>query len=160
MHASASNPNPEVISLLIKAGADVNGTDIVGMSALLMAAMNNANPEVVKRLLQAGADPNAMDKRELTPLLTAAWFNGNPKVASVFIEGGARIDERRRFTGMTPLMHAARYGRNPDVVIALLDHGADASLKDRHGKSALTYAQANKHLVGTAALRRLTEADQ
>jgi len=59
MLAAASNPDPAVISILLKAGAKINARGPNGWTALMMAAYNNPNPETVETLLKAGADGRA-----------------------------------------------------------------------------------------------------
>ncbi len=60
--AAAFNKNPEVITTLLKAGADIEARDSVhGGTALLWAAAFSKNPEVVSTLLNAGADAKAKD---------------------------------------------------------------------------------------------------
>ena len=54
MDAADYNPNPEVITTLLKAGADANAWDALGMTALNWAAMHNRNPEVIITLIKAG----------------------------------------------------------------------------------------------------------
>ena len=63
MFAAAGNPNPEVITVLLKAGADINvrTTAEPGMTARMLAAANNKNPEVIMALLKAGANAKAKD---------------------------------------------------------------------------------------------------
>lgn len=66
IHAASSNPDPEVIRVLLKAGADVNNQSIdrsfratgCGSSGItpLYAAVGSSNPEVVSILIDAGAD--------------------------------------------------------------------------------------------------------
>ena len=56
MLAAASNPDEQVISALVAAGAGVNARGPRGWTALMMAAYDNPNPEVVAALLMAGAD--------------------------------------------------------------------------------------------------------
>ena len=60
LHAAMNNPNPEVVNLLIDAGAD-DVTDKSGRTALILAAMWNV-PEVVVALLEAGSNPKQHDK--------------------------------------------------------------------------------------------------
>jgi ankyrin repeat protein len=56
MHAAAYNPDPAVITVLVKAGAKVNSRGPAGWTALMMAAYSNPNPAVVEALLTAGAN--------------------------------------------------------------------------------------------------------
>ena len=51
MWAAEYNSNPEVIDVLLKAGADVNAKDQDGQTALMSAARYNSNPEAVKEAL-------------------------------------------------------------------------------------------------------------
>jgi hypothetical protein len=61
MLAALYNPNPEVIATLLKAGADVKGHNVIGLTPLMFAAVNQ-NPEVISTLLKAGADAKAKDR--------------------------------------------------------------------------------------------------
>lgn len=61
--------NPEIIKILLKAGADVNIQDNKGNTALLYGYYSNTNHiTCLKLLLQAGADPNIKNKNGLTAL--------------------------------------------------------------------------------------------
>ena len=51
-----ANENPEVISVLLKAGAKIDDKDPHGRTPLMWAAWQNHNPKVVMILLNAGAD--------------------------------------------------------------------------------------------------------
>jgi ankyrin repeat protein len=62
MYAVGNNSDPEVITALIGAGADVNAKNIDGITVLMCAALGNSNPEVIAALLQIGADINARTK--------------------------------------------------------------------------------------------------
>jgi ankyrin repeat protein len=131
MYAAEYNQNPEVITTLLKAGADLEAQDKTGMTALMYAAAANPIPEVITVLLKAGADVNAQIKTQF-----------------VYIKG------------MTALMHAASCNQNPDVITTLLKAGANAKAKDKNGKTALYYAKNNRKLKGTAALRQLQKVSQ
>jgi uncharacterized protein len=56
---------------------------------------------------------------------------------------GADI-EHRDAAGSTVLVSAAKSG-NVDAVRWLLDHGADMKAKDGRGKTALQWAESNRH---------------
>ena len=74
MAAADYNPNPEVITMLVKAGADVNAQTRDGYTALMYAA-GQRNPEVITMLLEAGADVKAWDTLSMTALMWAAAHN-------------------------------------------------------------------------------------
>ena len=56
MWAAWENQNPEVIKVLLEAGANVDARDKWGLTPLMQAARKNQNPEVIKVLLDGGAD--------------------------------------------------------------------------------------------------------
>jgi hypothetical protein len=66
MYAASNNPDPEVISVLVQTGADVNVRTAEGWTALMYAARDNANPAVTTRLLQLGADPTLVNNDGFT----------------------------------------------------------------------------------------------
>jgi ankyrin repeat protein len=68
MYAAEFNPNPEVITALLKAGADANTKNRFGMTALMYAAKVTKNPEVIITLLKAGADTKVKDRDGNTAL--------------------------------------------------------------------------------------------
>jgi len=53
--AAQNNSNLEVITTLLTAGADIDGTEIYGHTPLMGASSFNLNPEVAMTLLNAGA---------------------------------------------------------------------------------------------------------
>ncbi len=58
--AAAYNTNPEVVAVLVEAGADTEARDTVhGSTALMWAARLNPNPDLITALLKAGANLNA-----------------------------------------------------------------------------------------------------
>ncbi len=72
MYAAGAN-KPEIISVLIKSGADVNAKNNFGDTPLMLVATENYhNPEAVKILLDANAYINARDKYGKTALIRTA----------------------------------------------------------------------------------------
>lgn len=146
------------VALLLREGAQVNGLDKEGSSALRCAVSSlgffkrqvikgrlvriRGAPledvyKTVRLLLKAGADPNLGDEYG-TPLLSAAG-DGNLPVVRMLIEAGALPDPAHD-TGITPLASAVYRGR-AKVVECLLRHGADPRLKDADGRSVLEAAK-------------------
>jgi len=138
MWAAFCNENPEVIEVLLDAGAEVNARSNRGYTALMCAAWRNKNPEVFRVLLEAGADVNARDKTGMTPLILAAIRDDNLEVIRVFLEAGAHVNARTRYD-RTALMSAA-IGSVPEVIHVLLEADAYVNAQDRNGRTALMEA--------------------
>ena len=133
--AAEGNPDPEVIRVLLAAGADASARAYYGQTPLHLAAANG-NPAVAAALLEAGADVSAREWMGRTPLHAAAAANGNPAVIDLLLEAGAglqavggRAEEYVRIysplDGVTPLHEAAASNPNPEVVTALVGAGAE-----------------------------------
>lgn len=78
MWVAQYNPNPDVITMLIKNGSSVNEADNTGTTPLMYAAMNTTNPEVIMALLKAGADGKLKNSDGKTAY-DFAEFNDNIK---------------------------------------------------------------------------------
>ena len=108
LHAAAQwNGDPEIIELLVRAGADVHARTEAGHSPLDLATAHQYNPDVVEALIDLGADVNAPGRLGQTPLHRAA--QSNPAVFPSLLEAGAdpaALDE----LGRTPLDYARENG--------------------------------------------------
>ena len=121
--AACENGNAELVSTLLRAGADINKSDSYGTTPL-MAACRKGHSVLVSNLLSAGADANQGDP---TPL-TAACENGNLELVSTLLNAGADINKSGRY-GTTPLMAACRKGHSV-IVSNLLSAGAHVNKGD------------------------------
>ena len=65
LHYAASGPNPEVLELLIRQGANIEGRSPNGTTPLMMAARYGSEPNV-DRLLAAKAEIRASNEQGLT----------------------------------------------------------------------------------------------
>ena len=107
-------------------------------SPLMLAALHGLLAEC-QGLIEQGADVN---KPGWAPLHYAAT-NGHLSVMQLLIEENAYLDAESP-NGSTPLMMAAHYG-TPSAVKLLLESGADPTLKNSLGLSAMDFAhQANR----------------
>jgi ankyrin repeat protein len=61
MAATRRNSSPELIKILVRAGASVNAQDNSKMTPLILAAQFSSNPEVIRILLDYGANPDMED---------------------------------------------------------------------------------------------------
>lgn len=102
-------------------------------SVLMLAALKGYLP-LVKQLVENDADVN---KPGWTPLHYAAT-GGHVAVIEHLLEHSAYIDAESP-NGSTPLMMAAMYG-SPESVKHLIQAGADLTLKNHLGMSALDFA--------------------
>ena len=109
-----------------------------GDTALMLAAYKGA-VEIVKSLLARGAQVN----RPGWTALHYAAFVGNNEVVQVLLDASAYIDAEAPNKN-TPIMMAA-YAGHVFTVKLLLDEGADATLKNDRGLTALDLAATSKH---------------
>jgi ankyrin repeat protein len=125
---------------LLKEGADVNGSQGDGMTALHWAALNG-DAELASMLLFAGANVGAKTRiGGYTPLHLAAQV-GNAAVIAPLVSAGAQVGALTA-TGATALMQAAHSGSTESVRI-LIENGADPNVKETaNGQTALMFAAA------------------
>ena len=76
---------------LLKHGADVNGQETDGDTALITASGGCKDGKIVQILLDAGANPNLADRVGCTPLIAAA-DEGNERAAKELIAAGADLN--------------------------------------------------------------------
>ena len=131
------------IRSLLEGSANVNASQVDGMTALLWAAYHD-EVEIVGELVRAGADVQASNRYGVTPL-SLACTNGNVAMVERLLEAGA--DPNTSLPGgETVLMTAARTGRI-DAVTALLARGADLhAAEDSSGQTALMWAAAEGYV--------------
>lgn len=122
----------------------------------LMYAVLKGYTDVARTLVGRGADVN---KTGWTPLHYAATFAGKgaPEQVQWLLDNHAYIDAESP-NGTTPLMMAAQYG-SEDVVRLLLEEGADPSLRNSLGLTAIDFAlRAQRPHVAEAIAARTRKA--
>ena len=132
------DPSPKVVEVLLKAPKiKVETRTPQDESPLMMAAMRG-ELKLAAALIDKDADVN---KTGWTPLHYAASSTQGDQlgVARLLIENAAYIDAASP-NGSTPLMMAAMYG-NTSTLKLLLDEGADPTLKNQLGLTAVDFAQ-------------------
>jgi ankyrin repeat protein len=90
--AARLGADPDLLTLLVQKGANVNLTDFWGYTALKWAVMGNHQPQVV-RLLELGADINKTADNGETAL-ALALRNRDRQMAILLIENGAVVRPR------------------------------------------------------------------
>ena len=143
---------PKTVGFLLKQpGIQIDATNTADETALMLAA--NANDLVSANLLiQAGASVN---RPNWTPLHYAA-SKGHTAMMRLLIENDAYIDAESP-NATTPLMMAAYYA-TPNAVKLMLEEGADPTLQNKDGQTALAMAASKDKLLSVKYIRAFIEA--
>jgi ankyrin repeat protein len=138
---AAMQQDAAAVDALLKQGADVNGPQGDGMTALHWAA-EHGDQKLTALLLKAGANPAAGTRiGRHTPLHVAAK-GGHPRVIRLLVDAKADV-KALTTTGAAPLHFAAASGSS-DAVAILLDAGADVNVREpQWGQTPLMFAAAS-----------------
>ncbi|MGV3719658.1 MAG: ankyrin repeat domain-containing protein [Actinomycetota bacterium] len=119
-------------------GANPNGADENGMTALHVAASHNGcvSHNGIELLLKHGANITLRSNWDATPLLTAA-SSGSHESATLLLDYGASANERLP-DGRTALMLAVER-LYPEMVELLIQSGADVNARDEEDLPVLHY---------------------
>ena len=129
------------VCALIEAKADLNATQVDGMTALHWAVYHDRT-EIAQKLLAAGARATAANRYGVTPL-SLACTNGSETLVGPLLEAGADANSALH-GGEVVLMTAARTGKTGPVA-KLLAQGARVDAADHTGQTALMWAAAEGH---------------
>jgi len=139
----------EIVSELLRHGADPNTANMMGVSVLAVAAQINF-VDVVRMLLGNGARASQRTPRGDTPLLLAAT-GGHVSVVEMLLNAGADVEESTSM-GYTALMLAASRGHMAVVELLLQNPRVDPNRRDDLKMSALDHAEYHRR---TDVIRRL-----
>ena len=130
-----------VLRELLPAGADVDGRDADGRSALWHAALRGKLEVVVHLVEQLGASPTLADGAGRTPLYAAAGFDGGGGHLEVvrWLAGHGGSVTQPNGNGFTTVCIAACYGHLA-VVQWLAGHGGSVTQANENGYTPLAIA--------------------
>ena len=141
IHLAAVYGTPESLLFLIDAGAYISTRNNFGQTALHLA-VDGGSAENIRALLRNGADVNASDKFQISPLHKAVSLgaSGSTKGDNValLLSAGAEVNAKNE-QGETPLHLASRLGIERAVEL-LLEYGADITIRDKSGNTAIDNA--------------------
>jgi uncharacterized protein len=123
LHWAAYNSQPEMVRLLLAAGANVHAKSRLGGLTPLMMAAKAGDAAVVKLLVDAQSDVVTPNANGTTPLMFAA-ASGSAEAVRLLLDKGAEVNAADVTNGQTALMFAAAQGRT-DVVTLLLARKAE-----------------------------------
>ncbi len=109
---AAGVSEPEVMQVMLKAGADPNAKTKSGHTALHAAAQAGCLPSA-KMLLKAGAKPGPLQVDGEPPMALAAG-NGDAKMVKLLLDSGAALDWTANNGGS--ILHFAANGGNTDIL--------------------------------------------
>lgn len=145
----------EMLSFVVEKGASVTQQDSAGRSAIHLAAAHT--PEILDLVIGQGGDINARTKTQATPLHIAASLNISKLThgdkqnqrdlnlrAYAHLLGKPDIDlNPEDIKGCTPLHRAVNSGSREKIRL-LLEHGADMSIREERGHTAMDMAVLRK----------------
>ncbi|KAI9263658.1 hypothetical protein EDC94DRAFT_540227 [Helicostylum pulchrum] len=164
--------HPNMVRLLLSAGADINNKDGRGRTALVCAIygldldasnintsnlplISQTNPshfDIMKNILlchpnlyYATLDSPQYEIKGITPLCLASYLGKSDIIQLLLDDGRVNVDGTDS-KNATALMYAARDGNVP-IVKMLLDYHASPDITDSHGWSAIQYAERNPEIV-------------
>lgn len=121
----------------VESGTSPDTTGTEGLTMLQLAMYRDQHGSLLT-LLELGADPDQVGYQGDAALHTAARAD-SPRFMEALLEAGADPDVRQATTQVTPLIEAAG-GFSTEHFQLLLDAGADITLADRSGTTALHQA--------------------
>ena len=149
VHRLAEQGDTRPLLMAISAGAGVDERDVCYRTPLMLAAQYG-HLDTVRELLAAGARVDLHEKGHYTALMLAAG-NGHVQVVRTLAAAGAGVDEVEITRGWTALIWAAKRGHLATVSL-LLELGANPSLRDDRGLSAVDWARIGEHAAVAALL--------
>ncbi|MEO5779235.1 MAG: ankyrin repeat domain-containing protein [Arthrobacter oryzae] len=150
--AKANDPN--LVAELLRAGGNPNAKDTIQDSAFLYAGAEGYN-EVLQLTLAAGADVRSTNRFGGTALIPASE-HGHVETVRILIAAGVPVNHVNNL-GWTAMQEAILLNnggpKQQEVVRQLLDAGADPTIPDPQGRTALANAE-RLGFAGIAALIR------
>lgn len=124
------------VELFLQAGSDVNAKNKRKLTVLMQAIqVSPDNSEIIKLLLAYGANIEAVFHEGFSVLMVAIIWKSPIENIKPLIHAGAKINARNKYK--TTALMLAVVGMNFDLINLLIQSGADVTVKDYTGDTAL-----------------------
>lgn len=144
LHVATFKKNRDAITLLVKAGADINAKENDRYDAVTIASVAD-DVGTLRMLLQLGASAKQITSRYDGTALIAAAHLGHDLVVKMLIDAGAPLDHVNNL-GLTALIESIVLGnggpRHTETLRSLVQAGAKLDIADRNGQTPLALARA------------------
>ncbi len=130
----------ELVQLCLELGANLKSKNKYGETALMQAKSR----EVVELLISAGAVVDEKDDKGETALMHALKDTKRMEAANALVVAGADINAFDKDNYWSSLSSAVFHGDSALVQLCL-ELGANPTIKNKHGETALTRAQKSGH---------------
>ena len=155
LHVAAFLRKHAAARTLLRLGADPNALDAERYDVVTIAAVNN-DLEMLKIALDGGGNARAVTSPYDGTALIAAAHRGHVEIVRALIAAKAPLNHVNNL-GWTALLEAVVLGNggtnHTAIVAALVRAGADVTLPDRHGTTALAHAR----MRGYSQIARILE---
>ena len=157
LQLAVNKKNHEIVKLLLDHGADVNKAIKIersnamqmgynekhlsnGHEPALISAIKNNSSEIINTLLAASdIKIDLPDMYEKTPLMWAIE-KGNTQIINSLLEKGADVNHSNIYGNSALITICKQSPINMDALKAILAKNPDVNLKNKEGKTALSYA--------------------
>ena len=134
----------QIVRELIRAGADVNGKDIIKRTALHLASSSWGHSSVIKTLAEAGANLNVQDEDGVTPLMEAAkWGYANVVVELIRAGADVSVVSSQKWRSVAAGSTALHFSATRNIIecgVLLVEAGADMRTRNKNSESSLDLA--------------------
>lgn len=143
LHLAIEKRYKEMVIGLIEQGFDLNVRKKGGVTALMIACRNKISEDLARSLINSGADVNLISESGRSALSEAVMSQNTGLVLKLLSRGAEMFYEEPELRDKSPFFQAVDQNQNWAIDL-FCDHGADLSIKDSNGLTAILRATKRK----------------